>query len=823
MNRLTRLALSLVVATMALPVAMGQAGLGNFGALCWDPDPDFDPFSDDFGYNFLSTTLFEATMGGSGTVNWDGTNGRCFNPDITLDVAGRIGFRVGSLGSRHSGFDEGLAVTMGFPFPGGNWSTASITKDGTQATYFGADGLSLFFAGASDRYILAETTSDDVFMRCRLDLVGDAARVQYTLRNLEADPVSIGMWYGQWVEMMSRSGQLAGAFSVNGPYVVMPGRKPLILEERINRLANPAAFPNYINFNFSQANAYGLQVLLGPSETTLDETGQSDATQSDEVRYGNGGFVLGGLGANPPFVDADPIDVTVGRPSYVVKYPGILLAQNEERTVTQYFKSTWSYANYARPYAVVLDAPKILRADSNGVNGLSPNPFFIRVYVDNIRGYSTVNQEFPLNEVKVNLTFPKESGLSLASGQPSTVIIDRVNPRQIRFVDFRVQANGKTVGPQSYTVKVTPTPGPVKTVVGQLVISGTPRLLLKPKANLITIPYRFADTSLQTVLGLKAPTQFQAFAFSPQSGGYILQTNVQRGKAYWVVYNSTTEREIALAGNPTQPTDLTTGAPNIVLKSGWNLIGNPYNYVIPLGQIVGVSGANSQNALPWADLVQQGIVGGSLAYYDNSTATPTYKYLEGVDAGMVPGVGYWLYVNTSEDLALSFPPVYQEGIGGTGTEKARARERITEVRYPKPVFNLRLIASQGADQEESVLGQVREQNQIDLVQRAKAPKSPVQNLYAALTERYGKKTVDLQRAYKAPGTQTFRYTVESVSGGLVRITWPNVGLVPNNLKVTIYDPATKVERNLRQFPAFAYNAAKGSKKTFEIRLTLQVK
>ena len=66
MNRLTRLALSLVVATMALPVAMGQAGLGNFGALCWDPSPDFDPFSDDFGYNVAENPVhvhdFQATV-----------------------------------------------------------------------------------------------------------------------------------------------------------------------------------------------------------------------------------------------------------------------------------------------------------------------------------------------------------------------------------------------------------------------------------------------------------------------------------------------------------------------------------------------------------------------------------------------------------------------------------------------------------------------------------------------------------------------------------------------------------------------------------------
>jgi len=143
---------------LALGLVAGAFAQGQWFFTCWDPEND-NPLSDDWGYNIVRNELFETTMGGSGTVTWGGANGPCFAPAVTGDVAGRIGFRIGTLGSRHSTFDEGMALTMGYPTPTGSWSAASIVKVSdtgavTQA-FFGASGLSLFYPGASDRYLLA--------------------------------------------------------------------------------------------------------------------------------------------------------------------------------------------------------------------------------------------------------------------------------------------------------------------------------------------------------------------------------------------------------------------------------------------------------------------------------------------------------------------------------------------------------------------------------------------------------------------------------------------------------------------------------------------
>ncbi len=819
----------MIAAGVAVTGAYAQA---DFGVFCFDPDPNFNPFSNPFGINGQFNDLFEFTIGGVGTVGWDGQAGRCFNPDITLDVPGRIGFAVGPVGSTQSDFDQGMALTMGFPYQGGNWSTAVITRGGQQVSYYGKAGMQLFFDGASDRYVLADASpSDDITVKCRLDLVGDATRVSYRLINNQTTAANLGLWFGQWVELLTRNYQSAGAFGKT-PYIMMPGRKPFLIEQEVSRTVDAANYPSFVNFNFSQTNAYGLQVILGPSETTYDETGQSDATQSDEFKFGEGTFNLGGIGANPPFADSDPIDITVGRPSYIVKYPEQSVPAGGSRTIVQYFKSTWSFANYAKPYAVVVDAPRLLAQSAAGVNGLTPNPFTIRVYVDNIRGYTTVNEEVTLNEVKVNLNLPQATGLKLATGQSATRIIDRIAPRQIRFVDFVVVANGKTYGSQGFTVKVTPNPGPVKTVKGSIMIAATPKLFLKPKANLVSIPFKVNNTSLSSVLGLKSPTEFQAFAYSPQQRGYILQTNVQRGKGYWVVYNKTTNAEIDLQGSPTTPTDTSTGAPNIVLKSGWNLIGNPYNYVFPLGQLVGVSGSAPGEALTWAELVQQGIVGPALAYWDNSllpARAAVYKYLEGTESPLAPNTGYWLYVNTSEDLTLAFPPVYQEFLPGSSRspEKFTAKGPTVLASAPKPTYSVQMIATAGsvsAGQSSSVddqnfFGQASHAAKLTLLQRPKPPKAPVQSLNAYFKEESRGQNLAMSRYYKLNGNTTFDFVVESESNGLVVLTWPNLATALKTVKFTIRDLATGVTRDMRATDRFGYTASKGKPSTFRITAT----
>jgi hypothetical protein len=781
-------------------VAGAFAQGGTWFGTCWDPQND-NPLSDDWGYNIVRNQLFEATMGGSGTVTWGGQNGPCFAPAVTGDVAGRIGFRIGTLGSRHSTFDDGMALTMGFPTPTGSWSAASIIKGNAQA-FFGASGLSLFYPGASDRYMLAEGTENGVFVRCRIDLVGDAARINWTLVNTEADTQNLGLWFGQWVEMITPTGQVAGGFGKN-PYVFVPGRKPLRVESEIERAADVSTYPDYVNFDFGQTNAYGLKVVLGPGGANASTSGVADATQSDWFSFGEKLFLTGGNNATS-FPNLPPKDFFVDSPAYLVQYDPVPVATQDSRTIIQYFRSTWSAANYVKPYAVIVDAPKLIASDPNGLNKLAPNPFVVRVYVDNIRGYSTIDQEVTLNEVKVKLTFAAGSGLKFAPGQNSQVTIDRILPRGIGFADFRVQSDGKTIGPVIVNAVVSPTPGPVKTVPATIILAGTPRLGLKPKANLVSIPFKFDNSGLDKVLGLKVPVDFQAFSYSPQQRGYILQSSAQRAKGYWIVYNKTTEADIELQSNPTIPADTATGAPNIVLKSGWNLIGNPYNYTFPLGQITGVSGSNPDDASTWASLVSQGIIGGALAWYD--TTSSSYKYVEGVDSLLVPNRGYWIYVNTSEDLTLAFPPVFQEFLPNSPLS--------AEVR---PIWKLGIgVKSNGETDDQNFIGQVVAANQIQKLTRAKPPISPVGTLNAYFTGPLNGKNAALSQVMKVRGKQTFDMTVTSVKGGTVRVEWPGIGTVPATVKLSIRDTATNIVRDLRKFPAIAFIAKKGESRKLVI-------
>jgi len=101
----------------------GAAHAQSFGWFeCIDP-MNMTPRSPDFGINHVENILFGTTFGVSGTVTYFGTNGPCYTPAVTVHVAGRFGFQVGSEGSIQSSFDDNMMLTFGMPIdPGGSWT-----------------------------------------------------------------------------------------------------------------------------------------------------------------------------------------------------------------------------------------------------------------------------------------------------------------------------------------------------------------------------------------------------------------------------------------------------------------------------------------------------------------------------------------------------------------------------------------------------------------------------------------------------------------------------------------------------------------------------
>ena len=630
-------------------VASARAQFGDWDFMCIDPG-NTDPYSDDFAVTGLINELMGVAMGAGGTVTYGDTgtpdppgddNIPCFTTTQTINTIGRFGFMVGSLGSVQdsnpsdpgatSFVDDFMPLTFGMPgSPGGSSCYASTVKNpnadgvsGGTRTRFGTGGINLLFTGLSNRYFRCQSTQDNILITLTVSVVGDAVQMSWVLQNNDAATANIGLWFGAGLAMLANGSDVTGAsmshYFPNAPtnlftpgkdgYVVLSsGGRPPVTEHRYDRSLSPATFPLTADFDFGQTCPYGMRIENGPTPSTTNNSGQSDATEAKEFVLGQQFFLLGSIQADNNFPDVifppiDPNDPDKGsdvpfldNTGFIQKFPAIAVAAGSSRRITHYIRSVWGNSNYTPPYAVVADAPQLVAEDGSNTNGLRPNPMTIRVYVDNVGGYATVNQEVPLNDVRVTLTL--SDGLTLAPGESALKTIPTVAARAIQFVEWQVVADGVAYGDLPYSVKVQPVPGPTKVLNGSIRVASTPRLVVHDDANLITAPWTFQDTSWEAVLApLQTPTDFQVFVWDPLQQGYVVSTSVERGKGAWIVSNSDLG-SIPLGGNPQRPSDTATGGHLIQLHSGWNLIGNPYNYAIHVGELVGVSAADSSQSYP---------------------------------------------------------------------------------------------------------------------------------------------------------------------------------------------------------------------------------
>lgn len=827
-----------VAAVAGLGVAQVAAQAGWWHCYDWNEQNPPTPKSDDFSAltpdNF-GTSLFRVYFGLSGTTTYGGGSnpGPCYQPAITMNAVGRFGFQIGEEGSVQSSFDDDLMLTMGMPVDtGGSASYATSTKNGAR-TLFGSNGLNLFFVGASHRYFVAETVNDNVRVNLQVDVLGDAARMRWTLTNLDAETATIGLWVGQWVAMMAQQidattnadvsgGSVPAGFtfpfphSVKPGYVTVPSGRPPRTDQRYIRQTNPADFPDWVNFNFGQTSAFGLRVENGPSEATRAAdfnglpTGSSDATEVSEFALGKAGGLLGPLGSDSTFPDQIlPDTFFTATPAYIQKYAETPVLAGQSRVITSYYRSTSMFANYSRPYSVVVDGPRLIATEADGVNGLANNPFTVRVYVDNTSGYSGVNTEVTLNDVRITINLPE--GLSLVPGETATktIAVAPPSPDVLPFVEFQVEADGIANGDLQYSVSVTPSPGPKKTVFGRVQISTTPRLMLREGANLVTVPWQFSDTSWEAILGLDNPTDFQAFVWDPEQQGYVISTSAERGKAAWIILNTDLGSH-ELQSNPTQPGDISTGAPLTQLKSGWNMIGNPYNYAIPVGQLVGVSAAFPEQSLTWQQLVSAGYISGAIAYWDEDTQS--YQYLSGPDAMLQPNVGYWVFVQTAQDFTLSWPAVYAAFLPDS------TRSRNDWVQTDRQ-WRLNLTARKGsAIDDQNFVGQANTVADATAHRRFEAPMSPTQKVGMFIDGTLnGKPTRLSQSLSETAGRKEWKVRVQTTEPGDVTITWPNLSTVPKNTRWRLIDTATNTTRDLRQTSGYTFTMSEAGTREFKLQ------
>lgn len=840
--------------TLVSAIAIGVHGIagaqGWFG--CIDP-ANKTPISTNAIWYTVQDEIFSGVIGAAGTITYGGSTGPCFAPSaVTNNFNGRIGLGSGPTGSVQSSFDNSIAFTFGWPLPAGSWDYTNISEDG--ALYLvGANAPITSFQGASDRYAyVEETVNTNLDVRIRLDVIADAARVSYTITNNDTTNHGIGLWYGAQTAI-GGAGQQSAGFPNNGPankpvYIVAPGYKPITTERRMYAptipLSSQFPLPNYVDFDYGQNNSYGLQVLLGPSPATVDSTGQnSDCTQVDELAIGDGLFLIGAdTGGDVTFPDVmfgSPVTITQpdgqvltekgagdvainGFPAYIQKYYEQTVAAAGTRQIVCYYRGTWGTANYSKPYSVSVDAPTVMGIDpANPPNLLQPaGGYDIRVWVDNTRGFSSVDQTISLKDVSVTIALP--AGVNLVAGDAATKLIPIVTPANsaISHVDFHVLPNGTTFGQLPYTVTIAPNPGPTKVINGIINVPSTPVLTLHQGLNLVSTPFNFTDSSWTNILNLQSPSQYQAFNFDPVQNGYVPAVSDARGKGTWI-YSSSEIGQMALnpANNPQEPTDMygANTTLTINLQPGWNIIADPYPFDIPLGGLVGVDAQNPNQSYKWLDLVNQGYVNGALAYYD-PTQSSGYSYIQQLTDNMVPNQGYWIFVNGTSVLTLNYPTVDQEYVNDPNAL------RSTTAQWPQTANNWRLqlsVRNNGGADSQNFLGVVPTQQKAQQLQVMKPPTLPRDNNVSLAIEGTvaGRSYQMAQALSTTTANQTYKVDVTAAKAGSTTVTWPNLSSLPKNLQFTLVDTATGVTRSMNQSSGYTFTAQANTTRQLKVEVS----
>ncbi len=821
---------------------------------CIDPE-NTEPYTSDYGIYLIGNDLVRGAIGLSGSVTYGGENGPCYAPSArTIDAVGGLGFMAGPEGSVQTELDDLMAFSTGMPRDPGDFGYVKILKNGdtnAQSVLFGSGGFYKSFVGASFRYAEVGWADADVDATLEMRIVGDAVRLRWTLLNLQDEAQRLGILFALYTGtrlsgfnldpfdntnqsnsyLGTASGRIKNLAVPNDDYIgltVLPTGRPVRNERRYDRF-NPK-FPPYAKFLYGQTVPYGIRI-----DNLPDTAVTPDASTADLFLIGNyGNFTAPGLsiGGNVRlnvFGDSpnnpaplEEADIFLNETTFVQRFPSQTTAIGGRREIIHYVRSSWSVANYLDPYSIILDAPQLVTPNPDGQNGLTPNPMTFRAYLDN--QYSQLDREVELRNVRFSLQLPARSGLVFGPGESFNTLpngdlvgvktLDRVAANQIASIDWSVVADGSTFGEAPYSVTVTPTPGPTKTISGTVRISATPRLDLPAGANLVSIPYTFQDTSFEDILKLGLGSDFVAYRYDPDQFGYVPAQTVERGVGYWLVLND------SLAGYQLEgaqtPTDQASGGLPIRLRQGWNLIGNPYSYSIPLANLVVVAEDAPERALTWIDAVNAGFVQSSLAFFQPDPSLPnggSYSYTTGPTDVLLPHRGYFVFWNAFKPGTISMPPVFIEGLPNSRTVETTWRQTEREWR-----LQLSARTGDGVDATNYV-GRVADQKRAQretIMKPPTAPNAPVE-LFIADTAN-GQPTRLAQAIDSKPGALEWKVKVNAAKPGDVTITWPNLPSVPRNVRFRLTDVATGETRDLRSTSGFTFRVPEAGTREFKLNV-----
>lgn len=803
--------------SLGASLALLTAGyVQGYTPTCVCPEDGAVFLSDDYFQVSTTNGVLSGMIGVAGTANW---STGCFPlvsaACLTLDAAGSIQLGTSSGSSLLN--DTGMPWTSGhsdFPnqgagfgaFPGGMYLTMRVRRGDETSTFVwgrGAEGqgnltFSQAWRGESGSYCARILNYEQLETELRIELRQSIAKITLKLKNIGQQTATVGMRMASDVE--------SGGVGVGPNYVYLPGRRPIRTDEVF---VGRDRLPNAIEFYNTR------QDLVGSSRYIIKKiTGFEDASEADKIVVTNWGFAMAN-GTDPGNIWDYVIipDTDLGNASMLAFFdvqqtgnslntggePTRSLGPQQEYTYTFYVTITTVDANIQRPLALGVETLPVLDVNPANPSELStiqqgtPGVFQVTADVSNL--YYDVNKEVDLKNVVLDISL--DDRLTLVGGQRQQTIAT-LRPNQTATVQWRVQANPEIAGPAQIKVSVQAPPAPPRTVTRTILVAATSHRTIRQGFQLTSVPFQ-SNQSLQPTLNLP-PDSFLAKRWNPDREIYETVDTVKPGAGFWLYLPNDTAVDTTYQGVSFVP-GVFSDSFAIKIFEGWNQIGNPYPYALPLGNVVLVDSQDPSRSLNFFEARDSGAIRGVVYYWDEYDQE--YKFTSDPATYIQPHRGYWIKAN--RDVQFIFPPVFIPGSGAGGISPGGA----SRSRSAPPTANnwrLQVVARASSnDDTQNFIGISPNVNEGKSSQDVEEPPVPVFDV-ARLSVNKNNKAL-MQDIRQASGNRwEYEVQVSARPGEDVRLQWPNLREVPKEIALRLTDLGTLKTINLRNASEYRFES-----------------
>jgi len=174
--------------------------------------------------------------------------------------------------------------------------------------------------------------------------------------------------------------------------------------------------------------------------------------------------------------------------------------------------------------------------------------------------------------------------------------------------------------------------------------------------SLPLVPYDSTPGVFSDDLGSYGPSHWRLFGYQPALGNYMESPSLRLGVGYWLSSVNSCTLDVQGYRLP-----LRNHSTKIPLASGWNLIGNPYDTLIPVSSLMVIDTGGISR--PFSDTLVNGLLRQRLWFWsdnsnnlvnDGSWDQDTISPLDSLDR-MKPWLGYAVYATRPCTLQISMP------------------------------------------------------------------------------------------------------------------------------------------------------------------------